>query len=150
MREALFDLAGPVADELDRLGLNTVMKIQELLTKPKPPMSPEQARIEGLKAQVKRSQAAVKAERERQKIQSAQQSLNRIKTVATEEIDNHQPVKVYESQKLKTFQAQVRVVGDGNTNMAVTGIHAQNIGQARAILQRLFGKSNVISITEHS
>ena len=136
--------------ESDRLGLNTVMKIQELLTKPKPPMSPEQARIEGLKAQVKRSQAAVKAERARQKMQSAQQSLNRIKTLATEENNNQETVKVYESQKLKNFQAQVRVVGDGNTNMAVTGIYAQNVGQARAILQRLFGKSNVISISERN
>ncbi|MCX7215931.1 MAG: hypothetical protein NTZ96_06310 [Burkholderiales bacterium] len=76
MCEALIDLAGPVADEPDRLGLNTVMKIQEEITQPKPAMTPDQARIEALKAQVKRSQDAVKAERARQKVKAGQQSLN--------------------------------------------------------------------------
>lgn len=73
--EALIDLAGPLADEPDRLGLNTVMKIQEVITNTKPAMTPDQARIEGLKAQVKRSQAAVKAERARQKVKAGQQAL---------------------------------------------------------------------------
>ncbi len=73
--EALIDLAGPVADELDRLGLNTVMKIQEITTKPKPAMTLDQARIEGLKAQAKRSQEAVKAERARQKVKAGQRAL---------------------------------------------------------------------------
>ena len=73
--EALFDLAGPVADEPDRLGLNTCMRIQEVITKPKSAMTPDQARIEGLKAQVKRSQDAVKAERARQKVKAGQQAL---------------------------------------------------------------------------
>ena len=72
---ALFDLAGPVAGEPDRLGLNTVMKIQEITTKPKPAMTLDQARIEGLKAQVKRSQDAVKAERARQKVKAGQKAL---------------------------------------------------------------------------
>ncbi len=72
---AVIDLAGPVAGEPDRLGLNTVMKIHEITTKPKPAMTPDQARIEGLKAQVKRSQAAVKAERARQKVKAGQQAL---------------------------------------------------------------------------
>ncbi len=72
---AVIDLAGPEACELDRLGLNTAMKIQEVITKPKPAMTPDQARIEALKAQVKRSQAAVKAERARQKVKASQQAL---------------------------------------------------------------------------
>ncbi len=72
---ALIDRAGPVADEPDRLGLNTVMKIQEVITKPKPAMTPDQARIAALKAQVKHSQAAVKAERARQKVKAGQQAL---------------------------------------------------------------------------
>ena len=72
---ALIDLAGPLADEPDRLGLNTLMKIQEITTKPKPAMTPDQARIEGLKAQAKRSQDAVKAERARQKVKAGQQTL---------------------------------------------------------------------------
>ena len=61
--------------EPDRLGLNTCMKIQEIATKPKGPLTPDQARIEGLKAQVKRSQDAVKAERARQKVKAGQQAL---------------------------------------------------------------------------
>lgn len=72
---ALFDLAGPLADEQDRLGLNTCMRIQEVITKPKPAMTPDQARIAALKAQVKRSQDAVKAERARQKVKAGQQAL---------------------------------------------------------------------------
>ena len=76
MCEALIDLAGPLADEPDRLGLNTVMKIQEVITNTKPAMTPDQARIEGLKAQVKRSQEAVKAERARQKVKAGQQALS--------------------------------------------------------------------------
>ena len=38
-------------------------------------MTPDQARIESLKAQVKRSQDAVKAERARQKVKAGQQAL---------------------------------------------------------------------------
>jgi len=52
------------------------MKITEVTT-PKPP-SPEQARIRAMQAQVKRAQEAVKAERARQKIASAQKSLSNI------------------------------------------------------------------------
>lgn len=44
-------------------------------------LSPEQARIKALKDQAKRAQAAVKAERARQKIQSAQQSLNQLEHI---------------------------------------------------------------------
>lgn len=65
-----------MADELDRLGLNSWMKIHEITTKPKPAMTPDQARIESLKAQVKRNQAAVKAERARQKVKAGQQALS--------------------------------------------------------------------------
>ena len=38
-------------------------------------MTPDQARIEGLKAQAERSQEAVKAERARQKVKAGQQAL---------------------------------------------------------------------------
>jgi len=46
--------------------------------KPAGPLSPEQARIKSLKDQAKRAQAAVKAERARQKIQTAQSTLAKI------------------------------------------------------------------------
>jgi hypothetical protein len=51
------------------------MKIQEVITKSKPAMTPDQARIDALKAQVKRSQEAVKAERARQKVKAGQKAL---------------------------------------------------------------------------
>lgn len=74
------------------------MRIQEVITKPQAPLTPDQARIEGLKAQAKRSQDAVKAERARQKVKAGQQALTKV-GFAT----------LSESQQLKTFQAQVRV-----------------------------------------
>ena len=64
-----------MADEPDRLGLNTYMKIHEITTKPKAPLTPDQARIAALKAQAKRSHDAVKAERARQKVKAGQQTL---------------------------------------------------------------------------
>ena len=44
------------------------------------PLSPAQARIKALKDQAKRAQAAVKAERARQKIQAAQTTLNQLES----------------------------------------------------------------------
>lgn len=49
------------------------MKITEVTTP-----SPEQQRIKAMQAQVKRAQEAVRAERARQKIKKAQQSLMQI------------------------------------------------------------------------
>lgn len=112
------------------------MRIQEVITKPKPPLTPDQARIEGLKAQVKRSQDAVKAERARQKVKAGQQSLAKMGFA-----------KLSEAFQLKTFQAQVRVVGDGLNAAVMTELQALNLAQARTILQRLFGHANIISIT---
>ena len=115
------------------------MRIKEVITKPQAPLTPDQARIEGLKAQVKRSQDAVKAERARQKIKAGQQALAK-SGFAT----------LSEAQQLKTFQAQVCVVLDGISAIAVTELQAMNIAQARAILQRLFGLRNIMSVTQKS
>jgi hypothetical protein len=60
---------------VDDYRLNIIMKISEIITRPKPPKTPDQARIEALKAQVKRSQAAVKTERARQPLQAAQRAV---------------------------------------------------------------------------
>ena len=112
------------------------MRIQEVITKPKPPLTPDQARIEGLKAQVKRSQDAVKAERARQKVKSGQQVLAKA-GFAT----------LSEALQLKTFQAQVRVIGDGVNAVVTTELQALNVMQARAMLQRVLGSRNVIAIS---
>jgi len=52
------------------------MKIQEVA--PLKPPTPEQQRIKAMQAQVKRAQEAVRAERARQKMKKAQQSLIQI------------------------------------------------------------------------
>ena len=52
-------------------------EFQSSITKP---LSPAQTRIRALKDQAKRAQAAVKAERARQKIQVAQSSLNQLES----------------------------------------------------------------------
>ena len=44
------------------------------------PLTPAQARIKSLKDQAKRAQAAVKAERARQKIQAGQQNLAKVES----------------------------------------------------------------------
>ncbi len=43
--------------------------------KPKKPLTPDQARIEAMKNQVKNTQKLIKAERARQKIKAGQQAL---------------------------------------------------------------------------
>ncbi len=48
--------------------------------KPQKPLTPAQARIKSLKDQSKRAQAAVKAERARQKIQAGQQDLAKVES----------------------------------------------------------------------
>ena len=47
----------------------------ETIIKPKKPLTPDQARIQGMKNQVKSTQKAIKAEKARQKIKAGQQQL---------------------------------------------------------------------------
>ena len=56
------------------------MRFYEFQSSPSKPLTPAQARIKVLKDQAKRAQAAVKAERARQKIQVAQSSLNQLES----------------------------------------------------------------------
>jgi hypothetical protein len=51
------------------------MIVYEVINKP---LTPEQARIKAMQAQVKRAQEAVKAERARQKIKAGQNALAKI------------------------------------------------------------------------
>ena len=52
------------------------MRFYEFKSSQPKPLTPAQARINALKDQAKRAQAAVKAERARQKIQAAQKNIN--------------------------------------------------------------------------
>ena len=47
----------------------------ETTIKPQKPLTPDQARIQGMKNQVKTTQKAIKAEKARQKIKAGQQQL---------------------------------------------------------------------------
>ena len=53
------------------------MRFYEFASAIKKPLTPDQARIESMKDQVKRSQQAVKAEKARQKIKAGQQALTK-------------------------------------------------------------------------
>ena len=56
--------------------ISRYMLIKEVVTiKPIKPLTPQQQRIDTLKQQVKRSQEAVKAERQRQRVAKAQSQL---------------------------------------------------------------------------
>ena len=50
----------------------------ETTIKPQKPLTPDQARIQGMKNQVKNTQKAIKAEKARQKIKAGQQDLSHI------------------------------------------------------------------------
>jgi hypothetical protein len=58
------------------------MRFYEFKSSPTKPLTPAQARIKALKDQAKRAQAAVKAERARQKIQAAHTALNQLESHA--------------------------------------------------------------------
>jgi hypothetical protein len=58
------------------------MRFYEFQSSPTKPLTPSQSRIRALKDQAKRAQAAVKAERARQKIQAAQTTLNKLESHA--------------------------------------------------------------------
>ena len=60
-------------------GLNTAMRIREVIQPP----TPEQQRIAALKANRDRASQALKAERDRQRLSRAQQSLRRAQQVAS-------------------------------------------------------------------
>jgi len=56
------------------------MRFYEFKSSPSKPLTPAQTRIRALKDQAKRAQAAVKAERAKQKIHTAQSTLNQLET----------------------------------------------------------------------
>ena len=56
------------------------MRFYEFKSSPAKPLSPAQARSKALRDQAKRAQAAVKAERARQKIHAAQTTLNQLES----------------------------------------------------------------------
>ena len=122
------------------------MRIREVITKPQAPQTPEQSRIQALKAQAKRSQNAVKIERQRQKMQSAQKAISQLSTATTESLSPEPTSHLIESVQLKTFQAQLRVTDGTQSTLATMAIQTQNINQARAIFRRLFGSAAVISV----
>ena len=122
------------------------MRIRKVITKSQAPQTPEQSRIQALKAQAKRSQNAVKIERQRQKMQAAQKAISQLSAATTESLSPEPSSHLIESAQLKTFQAQLRVIDGTQSTLATMTIQTQNINQARAIFRRLFGAAAIISI----
>ena len=60
------------------------MRFYEFKSSQSKPLTPAQARIKALKDQAKRAQAAVKAERARQKMQAAQNTLKQLENNSME------------------------------------------------------------------
>lgn len=56
------------------------------------PLSPAQARLRSLKDQAKRAQAAIKAERARQKIQTGQQDLAKVESSHSKKSQNYKTI----------------------------------------------------------
>jgi hypothetical protein len=56
------------------------MRFYEFQSSPTKPLTPAQSRIRALKDQAKRAQTAIKAERARQKIQAAQNTINQLES----------------------------------------------------------------------
>lgn len=54
------------------------MRVSEFATKPSKPLTPQKARIEALKHQKDNATKALKTERERQKIDNAQQQITAV------------------------------------------------------------------------
>jgi len=52
-------------------------EFSEATINPQKPLTPDQARIQGMKNQVKNTQKAIKAEKARQKIKAGQQQLSK-------------------------------------------------------------------------
>lgn len=65
--------------------------------KPQKPLTPEQTKIKALKDQAKRAQNAVKAERARQKIKTAQTTLNTVESMGTNYKAQHKTNNAYSS-----------------------------------------------------
>ncbi|MFM7522849.1 MAG: hypothetical protein ACKO4M_01565 [Betaproteobacteria bacterium] len=122
------------------------MRIFEITAKPKSPLTPEQARIQALKNQAKRSQAAVKAERARQQLQSAQRAAAKANSAMLEQFYNEDFSKITEASSPRKFQAQIKLRNMQQSSYVITDIIAANQHQAKLILEFLFGKGNVIYI----
>jgi hypothetical protein len=122
------------------------MRIYEITVKPKPPLSPDQARIEALKNQAKRSQAAVKAERARQRLSAAQKALTKANTSIPEQSSIVTLEILRETYLLKKFQAQVKLKNGCHSYSVVTEVNAINYHQAKILLAFLFGKGNILFV----
>ncbi len=82
--------------------------------KPQKPLTPEQAKIKALKDQAKRAQNAVKAERARQKIKTAQTTLNAVESMSNSYRAQHKTNNAY--------SAWINIGTYGNFNSALSAV----------------------------
>lgn len=106
--------------------------------KPTGPLSPDQARIKSLKDQAKRAQAAVKAERARQKIQTGQQDLAKVES--TKKMTSNSYKAQYKMNNAYTSWMTAGTYGNFNDALAA----ALRKKKAGAIVVRVEDRNKVI------
>ena len=92
------------------------MRFYEFKSSSSKPLTPAQARIRALKDQAKRAQAAVKAERARQKIQAAQTTLD--------QLESHSMSKTFRAlhKPNNPYSAWIGIGTYGSFNDALTAV----------------------------
>lgn len=85
--------------------------------KPTGPLSPELARIKSLKDQAKRAQAAIKAERARQKIQAGQQDLTKVESSYSKKSQGYKTI--YKMNNPYTAWVSAGTYGNFNSALSI-------------------------------
>ena len=106
--------------------------------KPAGPLSPEQARIKSLKDQAKRAQAAIKAERARQKIQAGQQDLAKVESSNSKKSQSYKTI--YKMNNPYTAWVSAGTYGDF-TNALSMALRKKKLG---AVVVRIEDSNRMI------
>lgn len=94
------------------------MRFYEFQTiKPQKPLTSSQARIKSLKDQAKRAQAAVKAERARQKIQAGQMDLVKVESIHRKNSQSYKTI--YKMNNPYTAWVSAGTYGDFNNALSM-------------------------------
>ena len=98
--------------------LNTCMRFFEFQTpKVQKPLSPAQARLRSLRDQAKRAQAAIKAERARQKIQAGQMDLAKVESTHRKKSQSYKTI--YKMNNPYTAWVSAGTYGDFNNALSM-------------------------------
>ena len=102
------------------------------------PLSPAQARLRSLKDQAKRTQAAIKAERARQKIQAGQQDLAKVESIHSKKSQSYKTI--YKMNNPYTAWVSAGTYGDF-TNALSMALRKKKLG---AVVVRIEDSNRMI------